>query len=233
MIVINQKLKNEVARSGSLLLEKGLSPGRDFGDTSLRDQESGLIYILPRPSKRQPIIDWSHITADDVAVINIDGKIVGDLDVYPTVEVPMHLQIYKARPEINGIVHSHGEWSSIFSGVRQNIPSITLDALETIGVEEVKCASYARPASNELGAYIIDALGSKSKAALMANHGAVCIGTSLDEAFLVADLLEKLSKQVVFGHIIGKPIKITWEDFGDAPLYEGMVSDKKDPLHNL
>lgn len=57
MITINKKFQEEVARSGPLLLDKGLTPGRDFGDTSLRDQQSGLIYILPRPSKRQPIID--------------------------------------------------------------------------------------------------------------------------------------------------------------------------------
>jgi L-fuculose-phosphate aldolase len=224
MTYINQAYKEEVARSGSLLIEKGLTPGRDFGDTSLRDKETGLIYILPRPSQRQPIFEWSDITVDDVAVININGEMVGDPNIYPTVEAPMHLQIYRARPEINGIVHSHGEWSSIFSGVRQNIPSITLDALETIGVEEIKCANYARPASDELGNYIVDALGLKSKAALMANHGAVCIGISLSEAFLVASLLEKLSKQVVFGNIIGHPIPITWKDFGDAPLYEGMIS---------
>lgn len=157
-------------------------------------------------------------------MINIDGDVVGDPNIYPTVEAPMHLQIYRARPEINGIVHSHGEWSSIFSGMRHSIPSITLDALETIGVEEIRCAKYARPASVELGEYIIDALGSKSKAALMANHGAVCIGTTLNEAFLVASLLEKLSKQVVFANILGKPVPITWKDFGDAPIYESMIS---------
>jgi ribulose-5-phosphate 4-epimerase/fuculose-1-phosphate aldolase len=57
----------------------------------------------------------------------------------------------------------------------------------------------------------------------MANHGAVCVGTSLDEAFLVAYLLEKVSMQVAFGRLLGQPITITWKDFGDAPTYEDMV----------
>jgi len=138
----------------------------------------------------------------------------------------MHIRIYKARPEINGIVHSHGEWSSVFASVRKNIPAVTLDALETIGVDEIICADYALIASKELGDSVVNALGTKSKAALMANHGAVCLGTNLDEAFLVAHLLEKVSMQVVFGSIIGKPIKITWEDFGDAPTYEDMVPNQ-------
>jgi len=223
MITINHALKNEVAQSGPLLIEKGLSPGRDFGDTSLRDPETGLIYILPRPSPRQPICDWNQVTADDVAVINMSGEIVGDPNVLPTIETPMHLSIYQARPEVNGIVHSHGEWSSIFAALRQNIPAVTLDALETIGTEEIRCSTYAQIATKELGNSVVEALGKKSKAALMANHGAVCIGTSLNEALLVAYLLEKLSMQVVFGNILGKPIPITWEDFGDAPTYEDMV----------
>lgn len=223
MININQDLKDEVALSGPLLIKQGLSPGRDFGDTSLRDPQTGLIYILPRPSPRQPICDWSQVTADDVAVINLNGEIVGDPNVLPTIEAPMHLRIYHARPEVNGIVHSHGEWSSIFAALRQNIPAVTLDALETIGAEEVRCSAYARIASEELGNSVVEALGIKSKAALMANHGAVCIGTSLNEAFLVAYLLEKLSMQVAFGRILGNPIPITWEDFGDAPTYEDMV----------
>ena len=223
MTRINQELKNEVARSGPLLISKGLTPGRDFGDTSLRDRESGLIYILPRPSPRQPICDWSQVTADDVAVINLGGEIVGNPNVLPTVEAPMHLRIYQARPEVNGIVHSHGEWSSIFAALRQSIPAVTLDALETIGVEEIRCADYARIATKELGDNVVEALGERSKAALMANHGAVCIGTSLDEAFLVAYLLEKVSMQVAFGRLLGQPVAITWKDFGDAPTYEEMV----------
>jgi len=223
MIKINQALKDEVARSAPLLIEKRLSPGRDFGDTSFRDRESGLIYILPRPSPQQPICDWSQVSAEDVAVINMNGEIVGDPRVLPTVEAPMHLRIYQARPEIHAIVHSHGEWSSIFAGVRQSIPAVTLDALETIGVDEIRCAAYALIGSKELGDSVVEALGKKSKAALMANHGAVCVGTNMDEAFLVATLLEKLSMQVVFGKILGQPYKITWEDFGDAPTYEEMV----------
>lgn len=205
------------------MIEKGLSPGCDFGDTSLKDKNTGLIYILPRPSIRQPICDWNQVGPDDVAVINMQGENVGDQNVPPTVEAPMHLRIYQERPDVYGIVHSHGDWSSAFAGVRENIPAVTLDALETIGVEEIKCAAYALIGSEELGDTVVKALGKKSIAALMANHGAVCVGYSLDDALLVAYLLEKLGMQVIFGKIIGRPVPITWEDFGDAPTYEEMV----------
>lgn len=224
MAVISQALKEEVARSALLLLQKGLTPGGDFGDTSLRDRETGLIYILPRPSPRQPISDWSKVTPGDVAVIDLSGKNKGDPGVLPTVEAPMHLRIYQARPEVNGIVHSHGEWSSVFAAARQGIPAVTLDALETIGVEEIPCAAYGRIATKDLADKVVEALGSRSKAALMANHGAVCVGTTLDEAFLVAYLLEKVSMQVLFGRILGQPRAITWKEFGEVPTHEEMVS---------
>lgn len=224
MSVISQLLKEEVAQSAVLLFERRLTPAKDFGDTSLRDRQTGLIYILPRPSARQPIRNWSKVTADDVAVIDIHGRNMADPDVLPTVEAPMHLRIYQARPEVNGIVHSHGEWSSVFAGVRQGIPAVTLDALEVIGTEEIRCAAYGRIASEELAKNVVDALGARSKAALMANHGAVCIGATLEEAFDVAQLLEKVSMQVVLGRILGKPVPITWKEFGEVSSHEGVAS---------
>jgi len=223
MVEISEKLKIEVAQSAPKLIEKALSPGRDFGDTSLRDPKTGLIYILPRPTPRQPICDWTMVTARDVSVITSSGEVVGDGAIPPTVEAPMHLRIYQARPDANAIIHTHGEWSSVFAAARKDVPSVTLDALETIGDEHVRCAPYAEIGSEELGESVVSALGQKCKAALLANHGGVAIGATMDEAFLVADLVEKLCKQVIFATVLGSVVPITWDDFGGAPTYEEMV----------
>lgn len=220
---IRQDLKDEVARSALTLVRKGLSPGRDFGDTSLRDSATGLIYLLPRPTARQPIADWTKVSVDDVAVITLSGEVLGDPEVLPTIEWPMHTRIYRARADVNAVIHTHGEWSSVFAAARKDVPTVTLDALETIGVEVVRCAAYAEIASEELGDAIVDALGERSKAALMANHGGVAVGATMEEAFLVADLVEKLCKQVIFATILGRVVPITWHDFGNAPTYEQMV----------
>jgi L-fuculose-phosphate aldolase len=223
MVQLNDALKREVAASAPRLVATGLSPGRDFGDTSLRDPETGLIYILPRPTPRQPIVDWTKVTDEDVAVITSTGEIVGDPRMLPTVETPMHLRIYEARPDAYAIIHTHGEWSSVFAAARRDVPTVTLDALETIGDEQVRCAAYAEIASDELGDAVVAALGQKCKSALLANHGGVSIGASMEEAFLVAHLVEKLCKQVIFATVLGSVVPITWHDFGGAPTYEQMV----------
>jgi L-fuculose-phosphate aldolase len=164
MAKIKRALMEEVAKSAHMFWEKKLTPGMDSGDTSLRDPKTGLIYILPQPSARQPIRGWNTITAEDVAVIDIQGNVVGPPENLPTVEAPMHLSIYEARPDVNAIVHSHGVWSQIFAAVRQDIPCLTIDAYHFL-LGEVKCAEFGRVGSEALAKNIVKALGSERRAA--------------------------------------------------------------------
>ena len=95
------------------LVDSGLSTSLDSGDLSYRDPKSGLIYIDPRPSEDLEIKNWKVITNKDIVVIDIDGNILNpEANRFPTVEWPMHLAIYKARPDINAIV-LHALYSSV------------------------------------------------------------------------------------------------------------------------
>ena len=200
--MIKQYLKEEVARSARLFWEKGLTPGNDSGDTSLRDVETGYIYICPRPDERLKISNWGVIKAEDIVVIDMEGRIVVDTGILPTVEAPMHLHIYKARPEINTIVHSHAVWSSAFAVTGRNIP-LVLDEQSYVFGGEVVCAEYGKVGSEELAVNIVRALGTNKMAALMQNHGAVCIGKDFEEAFIVSDFLEKCAQTILFGNLLG------------------------------
>jgi L-fuculose-phosphate aldolase len=198
-----------------MLWEKQLTPGADYGDTSLRDPETGHIYICPRVSGRlSEIPNWGCIKADDIVAINRDGEVIDGKDILPTVEAPMHLHIYKARPDVNAIVHSHALWSSAFAVSRQDVPLITADMVYSIG-GEVKCAEYGPVASVQLAVNIVKALGDRRKAALMANHGAVCVGRDFEEAFFVSDMLEKSAQVAIMGSILGRPVILPPEEIGD------------------
>lgn len=221
MVAIKQSLIDEVAKSAQTFWEKKLTPGMDSGDTSLRDPETGLIYILPEPSVRQPIRGWNTVTSADVAVIDMQGNIVGSPENRPTIEAPMHLRIYEARPDVNAIVHSHGVWSQIFAAVRQDIPCLTIDALHFLG-GEVKCAEFGRVASETLAQNVVKALGSDRKAALMAGHGAACVGADFYEAFLVAEVLETTAKQAIFAKLIGQIVPVTLGDLLPEEMIESM-----------
>lgn len=223
MAIIKPALVEEVARSAHIFWEKKLTPGMDSGDTSLRDPETGLIYILPQPSARQPIRGWNTITGADVAVIDQHGNVVGPTENLPTVEAPMHLAIYAARPDVNAIVHSHGIWSQIFAAVRQNIPCLTIDAYHFL-LGEVKCAEFGRVGSETLARNVVEALGDR-RAVLMAGHGAACVGPDFYEAFLAAEVLETTAKQALFAKLIGKIVPVTLGDILPEDMVESMDAE--------
>lgn len=221
MAIIKAALMEEVAQSAHTFWDKKLTPGMDSGDTSLRDPETELIYILPQPSERQPIRGWNTITSADISVIDMRGNVVGPPENLPTVEAPMHLAIYEARPDVNAIVHSHGIWSQIFAAVRQDIPCLTIDAYHFL-LGEVKCAEFGRVGSETLAQNIIEALGSERRAALLAGHGAACVGPDFYEAFLAAEVLETTAKQAIFAKLIGQIVPVGLGDILPEDMIKAM-----------
>jgi L-ribulose-5-phosphate 4-epimerase len=200
--MIKQKLKHDVAQAAVMLWKKGLSIGRDAGDTSFRDPKDQLIYICPRPTDTMIIKNWGAIKGEHMVVITLKGEIVDGGDILPTLEAPMHLSIYRARPEINAIVHTHAVWSTIFAITGKNIPLIDAEMDAFLG-GEVICAEYAEVGTEELGQNVVAALGKNKFAAIIQNHGAVCVGTDFDNAFNASDFLEKSAQTVVFGNLMG------------------------------
>jgi L-ribulose-5-phosphate 4-epimerase len=200
---IKQELKEQVAAATRLFWGKGLTPGRDAGDISLRDSETGLIYICPRPKPNVlRIPNWGMIKAEHMVVIDLEGKVIDDSGLLPTVEAPMHLAIYRARPDVNAIVHSHAIWSSAFAVTGKNIPLILAEQSLRLG-GEVVCAAYGKVGSEELARNIVQALGKDKMAALMQNHGAVALGVNLEEAFIASDFLEKGAQVAILGGTLG------------------------------
>jgi len=203
--MIKKQLKKKVAEATVLLWEKGLSAGRDVGDTSFRDPETNLVYICPRPTSKIIIPNWGITQPKHIVVLDLYGKIIENTDILPTLEAPMHLSIYKSRPDINAIVHSHAIWSTVFAITGKNIPLVDAEMDEFLG-GEVICAEYAEVATDELANNVIKALGKNKFAAIMRNHGAVCVGKDFEQAFTVSDFLEKSAKTIIFGHLLGKII---------------------------
>jgi len=209
---IRRELLDEVAESARTLWELKLSSGGDAGDTSLRDPESGLIYILPQPPPDRPLANWSEVGPDDVAVVDHSGRVVLDNGTRPTVELATHLMVYEARPEVTAIVHSHGEWSQIFSIVRSDIPTFTSETFFIGGMGPIKCAPSGGVATDECAREAVKALGGLAKAALLPSHGAVCIGKTFAEAFHAALMVERAARQALFVRMLGDAAQMTLGD---------------------
>jgi L-fuculose-phosphate aldolase len=211
-VEVTRSQLEEVAKSAHVLWERGLSPGDDAGDTSLRDAATGWIYILPRPSADRPIPNWGVVGPDDIAVVDGDGIPVLDNGVQPTVELATHLGIYRARPEAMALVHSHGEWSQVFSVLREDIPTYTSETYLVGGLGPIPCARSGGVATQQCADEAVRALGTRAKAVLLPSHGAVCLGSSFEQAFHVAEMTERAARQAVHIRLLGGAPQMTLED---------------------
>ena len=189
--------KAELVTAGKQMLEKKLTV-ETWGNISLYDAESGLVYMTPSAMPYHTIVE------DDVVVVRLsDGEVV-EGHRKPTVEKELHLGVYRSRPEIRAVIHTHPVYSQVFAVLHQSIPPIIDEAAQALG-GEVLTAEYALPGSQELADNTIKALGKDKMACLLANHGAVCLGKDLGKAFKTCAVLEMTAQIYQMALAIGKP----------------------------
>lgn len=207
---IKKMYLEEVAWGGRWLYEKGFSPAGDSGDVSVRDPETGLVYISGDVKDiLLPYNNNGELRACDTAVLDLEGNTLTP-NVNPTVEAPMHLAIYRARPDVNAIVHTHATYSSAFAIANQDIPLALAEHYIHLG-DTVKCAGYGKVGSDELADNIVEALGS-NYAALLKNHGAVLVADTMQDAYIKATFLENIAQKVILAKLLGNVDEINYED---------------------
>jgi L-fuculose-phosphate aldolase len=113
----------------------------------------------------------------------------------------MHSGIYNDRKEFNAIIHTHQMNASTCAAARREVPAVLDDLAQIVG-PTVRCADYALPSTKKIVKATVKAMRGRN-AALMANHGAVCAGRDLDEAFVVCQVLEKGCKAFIEAEFLG------------------------------
>jgi L-fuculose-phosphate aldolase len=200
--------KKLIVDSGLRMLHSGLTVAT-WGNISARCGDSGLVYLTPSA------MNYEIITEDDIVVVKLDGTIVEGKR-KPTIETEMHLAIYRQRPEINAVVHTHPIHSLVFAVLRQPIPPVIDEAAQIFG-GEVPCTEYALPGTPELAANCVKALG-KGYACLLANHGSVSVGPNMDHAFKVAAVLEMTAQVYELAQMVGSSMKRQPVTFSDKEI---------------
>ena len=198
----DQKLfKEEVARGTRLLNVRGLSPSGESGDVSVRDIKTGLIYVSGSPTwcfqkNLRDARGWERFVTDVNETVMIPWS-------DPTIEWYMHVAIYRKRPDVQAIVHTHGYWASTFAALSRDVP---LDIIDEGLTGVIPCAPYVAAGTQEVGAATADALGD-GDCALMANHGAVFVGKDLNDAFDKAMWGEHVCKKAYLTLLTQKMMK--------------------------
>lgn len=173
------------------------------GNLSGRDADSGLVVIKPSG------IYYQDLTPDKMVVLDADGRVVEGA-FKPSSDTAAHLYVYRHRPDINGIVHTHSPFATAFAAVGKSIPVYLTAICDEFG-GAIPCGAYARIGSDEIGREIIRSIGS-SPAILMKNHGVFTVGSSPIAAIKAAIMVEDVAKTVYYALQLGTPDEIPPEE---------------------
>ena len=196
-----EQLRKIVVRGAQEIYAKGLVEDGE-GNVSVR-VNSNEILVTPTSTK------YDLLTPDLIVHMDLSGNVIGTGKI-PSTEVKMHLAVYKDRPKVKCVIHNHSPYVSMLSILRKNIPIIMEQQLIFLG-GEIRCTEITEAHTEEMGVSALKALG-RNNAAILANHGAIVCGKSLDHVVRFAVILEKLAK-VYWGALqIGEPLAIPKEN---------------------
>lgn len=176
-----RQAREAVITAGKKLVATGLI-ARTWGNVSCRISESQFVIT---PTGRA----YETLAPEDVVIVNI-SDLSYEGTIKPSSEKGVHAEVYLQKPGINFVIHTHQANASVAAVLGGSI-DITAESARSLVGERVELAAYGLPGTGKLRKGVAGALRrSDSKAVLMAHHGALCMGASLDEAFAAAIALE-------------------------------------------
>ena len=153
-------------------------------------------------------VPYSETDSSQIVLVAEDGSWSGDWK--PSSEWRMHLDIYRARPEAQAVVHVHSTHATALSCLRRGIPAFHY-MVAVAGGHDIRCANYATFGTQALSDAMLAALDGRS-ACLLANHGQIASGPSLDKALWLAGEVEALAQQLVAAESLGRPVILPDEE---------------------
>jgi L-fuculose-phosphate aldolase len=193
------ELRSAVASAALRLVEAGLLRGT-AGNLSARS--GGLVAITPTG------VDYRRLDRGSVPVVDLDGRPV-DGELAPSSELPLHLAVYRARPDVGAVVHTHSVFATTFAVLGEELPAVHY--LLAHAGRRVRLAPYGTYGSGALADACVAALAGDG-AVLLANHGVVAVGPDLDRALLVADAVEQVAELCWRARCLGTPVVLPDEE---------------------
>ncbi|MCY6381549.1 class II aldolase/adducin family protein [Hoeflea prorocentri] len=196
----------------------GLNQGTS-GNISIRHEEGMLISPTSRP--------YDSLMPEDVVFVDKAGNPTGHFA--PSSEWRFHRDILLHRDEVNAVVHAHPTYCTTLAIMGKSIPPIHY-MLAVFGGSTIRCAPYEIYGSPELSELAVKALEDR-KACLLAHHGMIAVGSSIEQAFWLAGELEALAKQYHGCLQLGEPPLLSEQQIQDviAKISEYGLTSVKSP----
>ena len=218
-----RKLREAIIAKARGMNASGLNHGT-AGNISVR--YGGAMLITPSATP------YDELEPEMIAAMPLEGEYgawKGPLK--PSVEWRFHLDILRSRADVNSIVHAHSPYATVLAIARKIIPACHY-MIAAFGGMDIRCAGYARYGTKELSEQAIAALQGRN-GCLLANHGMIAVGASLDKAMWLAIELEQIAKQYYMSLLIGGPVLLneaeiaeTAKGFSTYGLQDKRVQDK-------
>lgn len=207
-----EMLKEELVRLNQELPKNNLVAWTS-GNVSGRDPDSGLVAIKPSG------IRYEELCPEDMVVLDMDGRVVEGAR-KPSSDALSHLYIYRLRPDVGGVVHTHSRYSTAFAALGMPIPCVLTAIADEFG-GEIPCGGFAPIGGEEIGRLVVESIGS-SPAVLLKNHGVFTIGETPLAAVKAAVMTEDVAATVWLAMQLGRPEAIPPETV--AQLHERYVN---------
>jgi len=213
------QLRHQVWEANQGIFRAGLVTMHS-GNASGIDRKRGLVFIKPSG------MDYHKMGPEDLVATNLEGrKVRGKWK--PSVDLPHHLFIYKHRPDVGGVIHTHSNYATSFAMLERSIPAYLTAIADEFG-DEIPCAPYVDNVGDHIGEAVIAAAG-RSPVVLLAHHGVFAFGPTVAAAFKAAVMVEDIAKTCLLAMQLGEPKPLPpaevkkWYDryhstYGQAPV---------------
>lgn len=173
------------------------------GNMSIYDREHGLMVITPSS------VDYETMSLEDIMVITLDGEIVEGIH-RPSSEWRMHSVIYREKTEVNSVVHTHSPFATSYAVSHEKIPVILVEMIPFLG-GNIGVADFAFPGTPKVGEHALSALKERN-GCLLANHGVLAVGPSLEKAYIRAVYIEDAARIYHYAKGNGQVIPVSEKD---------------------
>lgn len=164
------------------------------GNVSGRDPQTGLVVIKPSG------VRYEHLAPQSMVVVDLDGKVVEGMH-KPSSDTFAHVYVYRHRPDVNGVVHTHSTFATAWAAAGRPIPPVLTAICDEFG-GPIPVGAYAKIGGDEIGREILRSIGS-SPAILMKNHGVFTIGKTPEAAVKAAVMVEDVARTVYYAMQLG------------------------------
>ncbi len=196
-----KELREEVVRYSKLMYDEKLVAATS-GNISARLPDRKDAFAITPSSENYPTM-----TADRIVIMTLDGEILQCPEgARPSSEWRLHAELYRAKENVNAIVHTHSPYASAFAVIREPIPVVLVGMNPILG-GAIPLSEYAPAGSLQVGLNAARDIGDKG-GLLMENHGAVAVAGTLERAYLRATCIEDSAKIYHLARCVGKPVTI-------------------------